>query len=339
MQEATFALTLGGITFLLTVIWGSPLIALLRRYRIGKQIRIELPQSHQTKLGTPTMGGLMIVVPVVAITLMLNVVNLVRNLVSGNFAGRSVLLPLGVLLFYTLLGAWDDWLGLSGVRRGEGMRGRHLFLWQNVIALAAALGLYFVLDLHVMFLPAVPFPFDLGLFYIPVATFVIVGGSNMVNLTDGLDGLAGLISATAFAAYGLIALLQGQVFLMRFCFTLVGALFAFLWYNAHPAELFMGGAGSYSLGATLGVVALMTGQWLLLPVIAIIPISVTMSVILQVSYFKLTRRLTGEGKRIFKMAPLHNHFELVGWSETQVVQRFWLVALLAAMIGVGLALL
>jgi phospho-N-acetylmuramoyl-pentapeptide-transferase len=158
-------------------------------------------------------------------------------------------------------------------------------------------------------------------------------------LTDGLDGLAGLISATAFAAYGLIALLQGQVFLMRFCFTLVGALFAFLWYNAHPAELFMGGAGSYSLGATLGVVALMTGQWLLLPVIAIIPISVTMSVILQVSYFKLTRRLTGEGKRIFKMAPLHNHFELVGWSETQVVQRFWLVALLAAMIGVGLALL
>ncbi len=339
MQEATFALTLGGITFLLTVIWGSPLIALLRRYRIGKQIRIELPQSHQTKLGTPTMGGLMIVVPVVAITLMLNVVNLVRNLVSGSFAGRSVLLPLGVLLFYTLLGAWDDWLGLSGVRRGEGMRGRHLFLWQNVIALAAALGLYFVLDLHVMFLPAIPFPFDLGLFYIPVAMFVIVGGSNMVNLTDGLDGLAGLISATAFAAYGLIAMLQGQVFLMRFCFTLVGALFAFLWYNAHPAELFMGGAGSYSLGATLGVVALMTGQWLLLPVIAIIPISVTLSVILQVSYFKLTRRLTGEGKRIFKMAPLHNHFELMGWSETQVVQRFWLVALLAAMIGVGLALL
>ncbi|MGH2522557.1 MAG: phospho-N-acetylmuramoyl-pentapeptide-transferase [Anaerolineales bacterium] len=334
MRDATFALTLGGITFLLTVIWGGPLIVLLRRYKIGKQIRIELPQSHQVKVHTPTMGGLMVVVPVLGITLLLNVVSLIRR----SFVGRSVLLPLAVLIAFTILGAFDDWLGLSGVRRGEGLRGRQIFFWQNVIALAAALGLYFVLDLHIMFLPGVPFPFDLGYLYIPVAMLVIVGSSNMVNLTDGLDGLAGLIAATAFAAYGLIALLQGQVFLVRFCFTLVGALFAFLWYNAHPAELFMGGAGSYSLGATLGVVALMTGQWLLLPVIAIIPVSVTLSVILQVSYFKLTRRLTGEGKRIFKMAPLHNHFELLGWSETQIVQRFWLVGLLAAMIGIGLAL-
>jgi phospho-N-acetylmuramoyl-pentapeptide-transferase len=148
-----------------------------------------------------------------------------------------------------------------------------------------------------------------------------------------------MIAATAFAAYGVIAYLQGQVYLVRFCFTLVGALFAFLWYNAHPAQLFMGGSASYSLGATLGVVALMSGQWLLLPIIAIIPVSVIMSVILQVAYFKLTRRFTGEGKRLFKMAPLHHHFELLGWSETQVVQRFWLVSILAAMIGVSLALL
>jgi phospho-N-acetylmuramoyl-pentapeptide-transferase len=163
--------------------------------------------------------------------------------------------------------------------------------------------------------------------------------SNAVNLTDGLDGLAGLIAATAFAAFGVIAYLQGQIFLVRFCFTLVGALFAFLWYNAHPAELFMGGAGSYAIGGTLGFVALMTGQWLLLPLIAVIPVSVTLSVMLQVGYFKLTRRLTGEGKRLFKMAPLHHHFELLGWSETQVVQRFWLVAVLTAMLGIALALL
>ena len=161
---------------------------------------------------------------------------------------------------------------------------------------------------------------------------VIVGFSNAVNFTDGLDVLAGLISATAFAAYGGIALLQGQVFLGRFCFTIVGALFGFLWFNVHPAQLIMGDAGALSLGATLGVVALMTGQWLLLPLIAVIPLSENLSVMLQVGYFKLTK-----GKRLFKMAPLHHHFELIGWSETQVVQRFWLVGLLFAMLGVAIA--
>ena len=335
MRDSTVALALAGLTFMLTVIWGGPLITVLRRFKIGKQIRIDEPLRHQTKMGTPTMGGLMIIVPVVLITVMLNVVNLVR----GNFTGRSVLLPLAVLGAFTLLGAWDDWLGLSGVARGEGMRGRSLFIWQSVLALGAALALYFVLDIHSLVLPAVPYPFELGILYIPVAMFVIVGASNAINLTDGLDGLAGLLSATAFAAYGVIALLQGQVFLVRFCFTLVGALFAFLWFNAHPAELFMGGSGSYSLGAALAVVALMSGQWILLPLIIVMPICVALSVIIQVSYFKLTRRLTGQGRRVFKMAPLHLHFELLGWSETQVVQRFWLVGLLAAMVGVGLALL
>jgi phospho-N-acetylmuramoyl-pentapeptide-transferase len=157
--------------------------------------------------------------------------------------------------------------------------------------------------------------------------------SNAVNLTDGLDGLAGLISATAFAAYGGIALLQGQIFLARFCFTIVGALFGFLWFNVHPADLFMGDTGSLALGAALAVVALMTGRWLLLPVIAIIPISEALSVMLQVAYFKLTK-----GKRLFKMAPFHHHFELLGWSETQVVQRFWLVGLLFGMLGIAMAL-
>ncbi len=335
MREAAFALAVGGVTFVLAVIWGEPLIALLRRFRIGKQIRVDGPQTHLTKMGTPTMGGLMIIVPVLGISALLNAANLLR----GTFVGRSILLPLLVLTLYTILGAVDDWLGIRGVRRGEGMRGRQIFFWQNVIAALAAGGLYFLLGIHFVALPGAPFwELDWWL-YIPIAMFLIVGMSNAVNLTDGLDGLAGLISATAFAAYGLIAVLQGQIYLARFCFTLVGALFAFLWYNAHPAELFMGGSASYSLGATLAVVALMTGQWVLLPIIAIIPVSVALSVMLQVGYFKLTKRLTGEGRRLFKMAPLHHHFELVGWSETQVVQRFWLVALLAAMVGVALALL
>ena len=161
--------------------------------------------------------------------------------------------------------------------------------------------------------------------------------SNAVNFTDGLDGLAGLISATAFAAYGGIALLQGQTFLARFCFTLVGAIFGFLWFNVHPAQLFMGDTGSLPLGATLAVIALMTGQWILLPIIAIIPVSIVLSVIIQTAYFKYTRRRYGEGRRVFKMAPLHHHFELSGWSETQVVQRFWLISLLAAMFAAALA--
>jgi phospho-N-acetylmuramoyl-pentapeptide-transferase len=147
-----------------------------------------------------------------------------------------------------------------------------------------------------------------------------------------LDGLAGLISATAFAAFGGIALIQEQTYLARFCFTIVGAIFGFLWFNVHPAELFMGDTGSLALGATLAVVALMTAQWPLLIIIAIIPLSEALSVVTQVIYFKLTK-----GKRFFKMAPIHLHFELLGWSETQVVQRFWLIGLLAAMVGVGLA--
>jgi phospho-N-acetylmuramoyl-pentapeptide-transferase len=188
-----------------------------------------------------------------------------------------------------------------------------------------------------MFIPGLQGEIQIGILYIPLAVFLIVGFSNAINLTDGLDGLAGLISATAFATFGGIALFQGQIFLARFCFTLVGAIFGFLWFNVHPAQLFMGDTGSLALGATLAVVALMTGQWLLLPLIAIIPVSITLSVILQTSYFRLTRRLYGEGRRIFKMAPLQHHFELSGWSETQVVQRFWLVSLLFAMLGAALA--
>jgi phospho-N-acetylmuramoyl-pentapeptide-transferase len=331
MGESAMALSLGGITFLLAVIWGGPMIQVLRRMGIGKKIRIEGPERHITKLGTPTMGGWLIVISVLAVTVVLNLVSLLSDL---QVLGRSVLLPTLVMLFYAILGAVDDWLGVKGVRRGEGLRARTQFFWQILLALGAAVGLKYGLQAPELYLPNYPEGISLGLWYIPIAAFVIVASTNAVNFTDGLDGLAGLIAATAFAAYGAIAVLQGQVFLVRFCFTVVGATFAFLWYNAHPAEMFMGGTGSLSLGATLGVVSLMTGQWILLPIIAIIPVSAVLSVILQVAYFRITK-----GKRLFKMAPLHHHFELIGWSETQVVQRFWLVALLTAMIGVSLALL
>jgi phospho-N-acetylmuramoyl-pentapeptide-transferase len=332
-----FALILASISFILAVGWGPLLIRILRHYKIGKRIRIDGPRGHQTKLGTPVMGGLMIVVPVVLITLALNIYNLLGQTVIG----YSILVPLGVMLLYGLIGAIDDIAGVRGMRRGEGYSARSKLLWEVPLTLGVAwvmwaLGLQFAGQVGV---PTVFQPIELGWVWVPVAAFIILSAANAVNLTDGLDGLAGIIVASAFAAYGVIALLQGQEYLVRFCFTVVGACFAFLWYNAHPAQMFMGDTGSLALGATLGTVALMTGQWLLLPIVALIPVAETVSVVLQVLYFKYTKRKYGQGRRLFKMSPLHHHFELRGWSETQVVQRFWLVGLLAAMAGVALALL
>jgi phospho-N-acetylmuramoyl-pentapeptide-transferase len=329
MKEASLALSLSGLGFIMSVIWGGPLIRILKNLKIGKMVRVEGPDSHLAKMGTPTMGGVMFIVPITLITALLNAASLLGLTVLG----RSVLLPLGVMIAFAILGAVDDWEGIRGPRRGLGMRARTKFIAQVILALASALVLFYVLDVPQMYWPGTDVSINLGLWYIPLATFVIVAMSNAVNITDGLDGLAGLISATAFAAYGGIALLQGDLFLGRFCFTIVGALFGFLWFNVHPAMLFMGDTGSLSLGAVLGVVALMTGQWLLLPLIAIVPVANALSDILQVGYFRLTH-----GKRLFKMAPLHHHFELSGWSETQVVQRFWLVGLLFAMFGAALAL-
>jgi phospho-N-acetylmuramoyl-pentapeptide-transferase len=331
-----YALSLASLSFLLAVIWGQPLIHLLRRWRMGKLIRIDGPMSHEEKMGTPTMGGLMVIIPVLLITIVLNVANLLN---PDPIIGLSILVPMGVMAGYAVLGGLDDYVGVRGMRHGEGLLGRWIFGAQLVMALATALLLHFGQDYHNLALPGVAEPKDISIWYVPIAALIIVFMSNAVNLTDGLDGLAGIIVASAFAAYAVIAFLQGWAYLARFGFIVVGASFAFLWYNAHPAELFMGGLGSYSLGATLGVVALMSGQWLVLPIVAVIPVAEALSVILQVSYFKLTRRLTGQGRRMFKMSPLHHHFELLGWSETQVVQRFWLVGILAAMLGVALALL
>ena len=332
----TYALSLASLSFLLAVIWGRPLIGLLRRWHVGKSIRIDCPSSHEEKMGTPTMGGLMVVIPVLGITSALNVANLLN---PDPIIGRSILVPMAVMAGFALLGGIDDYVGVRGMRHGEGLSGRWIFVTQVLMALMTALLLYYSLGYRNVALPGVTEPIDIGIFYVPIAVFVIVAMSNAVNLTDGLDGLAGIIVASAFAAYAVIAFLQGWSYLARFGFIVVGASFAFLWYNAHPAELFMGGVGSYSLGATLGVMALMSGQWLVLPIVAIVPVAEVLSVSLQVSYFKLTRRRMGQGQRLFKMAPLHHHFELLGWSETQVVQRFWLVGILAAMLGVALALL
>lgn len=329
MRQISLAIGLAGVSFLFAVIWGPPLLRVLKHFNIGETIRIEGPKRHFIKFGTPTMGGIMIVVPVIMVTILMDA----ASLIGFNVSGRSILLPLGVMLIFSVLGMIDDWEGIRGSRRGIGMRARVKFPLQILLALIVTIGLVYFLDVPQLYIPGAKKAVNLGYWYIPIAIFLIVGTSNAMNFTDGLDGLAGLISATAFITYGAIALLQGQIFLARFCFILAGATFGFLWFNVHPAELFMGDTGSLPLGATLAVVALMTGHWILLPLIAIIPFGETLSIILQVIYFKLTG-----GRRVFKMTPLHHHFELSGWSETQVVQRFWLIGLLFAMIGIALAI-
>ena len=329
MENTSVIIAVSGLSFLMTIIWGDPLIRLLKAWRIGKIVREDGPDQHIIKMGTPTMGGIMFMIPVTLLTILFNAV----SIFGFNLLGRSVLLPLLTMWAYALLGMIDDWEGIRGPRRGLGMRASTKLIIQVLFAVGIAFILRDILQVPQLYWFTTEEVINLGPFYIPVAVLIIVGMSNAVNFTDGLDGLAGLIAATAFAAFGMVALVQGQSFLARFCFSIVGALFGFLWFNVHPAQLFMGDTGSLALGATLGVVALMTGQWLIIPLIAIIPVSEALSVVIQVVYFKITK-----GKRFFRMAPLHHHFELLGWSETQVVQRFWLIGLIFAMLGIALIL-
>src|SRR5690242_10844141 len=285
------------------------------------------------KTGTPTMGGVMILVPVIVLTVGFNLVD-----------RWSMLLPLGVLIAFGILGGVDDYLSLIGTKsKTHGFSARHKMILMLLVALGASLVLYLPPPFGIRNLETLRIPFGepvkIGWWFIPFATLIIVGTSNAVNLTDGLDSLAGWNLTLAFATYGVITFLNKDFLnLMAFSFTLVGACAAFLWYNAHPAQVFMGDLGSLSLGAVLGVIALQSQQWLLLPIVGAVFVAEALSVIIQVSYFKWTKRRTGQGRRVFKMSPLHNHFELVGWSETQVMQRFVLVGMVAALIGISLAL-
>ncbi len=330
MKQIALSLSLAGLAFLMTAIWGSPLLRILRYYKIGKIIRVEEPGRHGVKMGTPTMGGILFIFPVLLLNGLLNAVALLG--VNGSGGGSSILLPMAVMVGYAILGAVDDWEGIHGKRKGDGMRARTKFAFQVILALVTAYVLKYLMQVPDLYFPGLFFEIKLGWLYVPIAAFIIVAESNALNFTDGLDGLAGLIASTAIAAFGAIALMQEQVFIARFCFILVGGLFGFLWFNVHPAELFMGDTGSLALGAVLAVVALMTGQWPMLLIIGIIPLSEMLSVVIQVGYFKWTK-----GRRFFKMAPIHLHFELLGWSETQIVQRFWLIGLMAALIGIGLS--
>ena len=307
------------LAFAVVVILMRPYIQLLHWLGFGKHIRAEEPDSHTGKEGTPTMGGLLLIAVVIVLALGLGIYD------------ASTYAPLAALGGVGILGAVDDYLN---ARRGEGITARQKLLWQTIVAIAAAI----YLQRHYDFTGfRVPFVGDFAVgpwIWIAVAAFAIISASNGVNITDGLDGLAAGTLVFSYIAYLIIALLNvpNQTNLAILCTIIIGALLGFLWFNVHPAQVFMGDSGSLSLGAALAVTALITGQALILPIIGIIFVIEAVSVVVQVVSVKTT------GRRVFRWTPIHGQFELGGWDEEKITLRYWIVAALAAMIGVVLFL-
>jgi phospho-N-acetylmuramoyl-pentapeptide-transferase len=295
-------------------------IGLLQRLGFGKQIRSEMPEAHFGKAGTPTMGGMLIVSVVLFLAMALRLEDV------------HTLTPMLALMGVGVLGAIDDFVN---VRSGIGMRGRWKLVWQTVVALLAGWYIQRHFGINAVNVPLLEDPIVIGAIpFILFVAFVIVGTSNAVNLTDGLDGLAGGVLIFSFVAYLLVALVAlPNPNLAIFCALVVGALMGFLWFNVHPAQIIMGDSGALALGATLAVVATTTEQLLLLPIIGIVFFAVIMSVVIQVISYR-TR-----GRRVFRMTPLHHHFELLGWAEEKITIRFWIVAALAGLLGFSIFLL
>jgi phospho-N-acetylmuramoyl-pentapeptide-transferase len=319
----------------LSLVFGPRFIATLRRLSVGQNIRDVGPQSHQVKAGTPTMGGLLILFAV-----------LVPTLLWANLTNRLVWLAVAVTLAFGAIGFADDFLKVRR-RRNLGLTARGKLLAQVVVALGAGLALFL---LPSGFKPTLVFPFfkeaivDLGVLYVPFVVVVLVGASNAVNLTDGLDGLAIGATLIAAATYAVFAYVAGNRVVAQylqvpfvpeagevavFCGALVGASLGFLWFNAHPAEVFMGDVGSLAIGGAIGMVAVLAKQEIVLVLVGGVFVVEALSVIIQVASFKLT------GKRVFRMSPLHHHFELAGWAEPKIIVRFWILAILCALLSLS----
>ncbi|QGM22155.1 phospho-N-acetylmuramoyl-pentapeptide-transferase [Spiribacter sp. 2438] len=336
-QYLTFRAILGTLTALGIGLWVGPsLIRRLERYQVGQQVREDGPVSHYAKAGTPTMGGALILVGIAVATLL-----------WGDLTSRYVWIVLLTTLAFGAIGGVDDWLKLT---RGssEGLRARTKFFWQTIAGLIAGTVLYATATTPVetaLMLPLLKdFAIPLGLLFIPLTWLVVVGASNAVNLTDGLDGLAVLPTVLVGGALGVFAYLSGNVVfaeylgipyvvgageLVVFAGALVGAGLGFLWFNTYPAQVFMGDVGALALGAALGMVAIVVRQEIVLFIMGGIFVAETVSVMIQVLWYKRT------GRRIFRMAPLHHHFELKGWPEPRVVVRFWIITVVLVLVGLA----
>jgi phospho-N-acetylmuramoyl-pentapeptide-transferase len=365
-QYITFRAVLAAMTALLIgLAFGPWLIRRLTELKIGQPIREYAMQSHLVKSGTPTMGGALILIGIGVATLM-----------WSDWSNRFVWIVMIVTFGFGAIGWTDDWRKVVD-KNPEGMASREKFMWQSIIGIVAAIYLAFSVsetsnlrvielffrwiqsgfsnelppkaDLMLPFFKTVSYP--LGVFgFMALTYFVIVGASNAVNLTDGLDGLAimpvvlvagslGIFSyvvgSSVYSKYLLFPYIPGAGELMIFCAAIAGAGLAFLWFNAHPAQVFMGDVGALSLGGALGTVAVITRQEILLGIMGGVFVAEALSVMLQVSWFKYTKKKFGQGRRLLKMAPLHHHFEKSGWNETQVVIRFWIITMLLCLIGLA----
>jgi phospho-N-acetylmuramoyl-pentapeptide-transferase len=336
-QYLTLRAILGVLTALaISLVVGPAMIRRLSRYQIGQTVRDDGPESHFSKAGTPTMGGSLILVAIATSTLF-----------WSNLYNRFVWVVLLVTLLFGAIGWVDDYRKLV-LRDPKGLPARQKYFWQSVIGLGCALFLYFTAsspaetDLIVPFFKNIAL--NLGWLFVIFTYFVIVGSSNAVNLTDGLDGLAimptvlvaGALAIFAyvtgnsqFASYLGFPFINGVGELVVFCGAIVGAGLGFLWFNTYPAQVFMGDIGALALGAALGVVAVLVRQELVLMIMGGVFVVETVSVILQVASFKLT------GRRIFRMAPLHHHFELKGWPEPRVIVRFWVITVVLVLVGLA----
>jgi len=365
-QYLTFRAVMAAMTALLIGLgFGPMVIRKLTELKIGQPIREYGVQSHLAKRGTPTMGGVLILIGIG-----------VSTLLWFDWSNRFVWVVMLVTFGFGAVGWVDDWRKVVD-KNPEGMRSREKFFWQSLIGLVAALYLAFSVsettnlrvlelflrwvqsgfsndlppkaDLMLPFFKTVSYP--LGVFgFIALTYFVIVGCSNAVNFTDGLDGLAimpvvlvgtslgifaYIVGNSLYSKYLLFPYIPGAGELMVFCGALAGAGLAFLWFNAHPAQVFMGDVGALSLGGALGTIAVITRQEIVLGIMGAVFMAEVLSVMAQVTWFKYTRKKYGEGRRLFKMAPLHHHFEKSGWTETQVVIRFWIITMLMCMVGLA----
>ncbi len=336
-QYLTLRAILGVLTALIiSFVVGPVMIRKLNHYQIGQNVRDDGPQSHLIKSGTPTMGGALILVAIA-----------ISTLLWGDLGNRYVWVVLIVTLMFGAIGWVDDYRKIVG-ENSDGLSARKKFMWQSVAGLSAAIFLYATAKMPIETQLILPFikdvAIDLGIMYILLTYLMIVGFSNAVNLTDGLDGLAIMPTVMVASALGIFAYVTGHVKFAAylgipyvagvgevaiFCGALAGAGLGFLWFNTHPAQVFMGDVGALALGAALGVTAVVVRQEIVLLIMGGIFVAETASVMIQVASYKLT------GKRVFRMAPLHHHFELKGWPEPRVIVRFWIITVILVLIGLA----
>ncbi len=338
----TFRSALAAITGLFLAFYlGPKIIRMLQNFQIGEAKKENAPQTHWSKAGTPTMGGLIIIFSAV-----------VPVLLWGELTSTYVILILVGTVWLSLVGFLDDYLKVVK-KYPKGLIGRYKLLGQFLIGLLVGAVVYFSPEfVNINTLTTVPFlknvNLDLSYLYIPVVIFIVTATSNAVNLTDGLDGLAIGVIAIVMIALALLSYVSGNVIfadylniiylpgsgeLTVFVAALVGASLGFLWYNSYPAQVFMGDTGSLALGGAFGILAVLIKKELFIPILGGVFFMETVSVIIQTTYFKYTKKKYGEGKRVFKMAPIHHHFELLGWAEPKIVVRFYIIAIILAIVS------